>query len=129
METLSTSFWIFYYIFLFLTLAISTFCYIRQLLSTISVIALILSLATPLISFVFSVQRTEGVNEYHYLVSQIQEKDAWAIFISLGYTYLIVWWIVLLTKLFIHFEIGKHCKNLYIKLSDQTKKILKKSSS
>lgn len=52
-----------------------------------------------MVSFVYTVGRTEGLNEFQYLFAQLGSKDPWALFIVLGYLYLLVWWYFFISSL------------------------------
>lgn len=92
MLTLPKLFWIIYGIILFFTLITGVINWIRQRYSALSAITIIFSLLVPIVSFVYTVGRAPGQNEFVYLFSQLQAKDPWALFIFLGYIYLLVWW-------------------------------------
>ncbi|QGS68416.1 hypothetical protein CV093_07165 [Oceanobacillus sp. 143] len=82
METLPNWFWIIYYIFLFFSLVTGLIGLVRQWLSTLSAFTISLSLLAPLVSFVYSIQRSSGVTELEYLIAQLKTGDLWAIFIT-----------------------------------------------
>lgn len=92
MLTLPMWFWIIYYIILFLTLISGIMNWIRQRYSALSAITIIFSLLVPIMGLVYTVGRTEGLNEFGYLFAQLKARDPWAFFIILGYLYLLVWW-------------------------------------
>ena len=116
METISDSFLITYLIIMGLTLITSTICYILGIQLTLSVIALILSLGIPLINLIFSSQRSGELNGYEYLISQFKEKDLWAIFIMVGYVYLLVWWILFAYRQIRKYQLLRWLKNTYEKI-------------
>ncbi|RDW18121.1 hypothetical protein CWR48_11045 [Oceanobacillus arenosus] len=101
METLPNWFWVIYYIFLLLSLVTGVIGLVRQWLSTLSSFAIILSLLAPLVSFVYVVQRSNGLTELGYLLAQLKTGDLWAIFITVMFLYLIAWNLFLLTYLII----------------------------
>ncbi|PAV29764.1 hypothetical protein CIL05_10390 [Virgibacillus profundi] len=129
METLPGWFLIIFLMFLFLTFIISAICYARAVQTTISVIALILSLAIPLINLVFSAQRSGEMNGYEYLIAQLQDGNWWAILIIVGYVYLIVWWVLFINKQLIRIQFYQRVIKLYKKLSDKTVTYWKNRSS
>lgn len=92
MQTLPGWFWIIFYIFLCLSLISGTINWVRQRLSALSALTIILSLLVPIVSFVYSVGRTEGLNEFEYIFAQMKTGDLWAVFLIVGYVYLLVWW-------------------------------------
>lgn len=99
MLTLPKWFWIIYYIILFSTLISGVINWVRQRYSVLSAITIILSLLVPMVSFVYTVGRTEGLNEFQYLFAQLGSRDPWALFIVLGYLYLLVWWYFFISSL------------------------------
>lgn len=92
MQTLPGWFWIIYYIFLCLSLISGMINWVRQRLSALSALTIILSLLVPTVSFVYTVGRTMGLNEFEYIFAQMKTRDIWAIFLTAGYLYLLVWW-------------------------------------
>lgn len=96
METLPTWFWVCYYIFIFVTLISGIINWIKQVHTPMAAMIIILSLLTPLVGFVYSVGRTEGLNEFQYILQQIKGGNLWAIFISAAHLYFAVWWFIFL---------------------------------
>lgn len=129
MEVISDSFLIIYLILLGLTLITSTICYILGMQQTLSVIALILSLGTPLLNLIFSAQRSGELNGYEYLISQFKEKDLWAILIILAYVYLVVWWILFINRQLKKRQFYKWIKEMYLKLHRRAAEYWRNKSS
>lgn len=92
MLTLPIWVWIIYYIIVFLTLMSGVMNWVRQRYSALAAITIIFSLLVPTVSFVYTVGRTEGLNEFGYLFAQLKARNPWSLFIVLGYLYLVVWW-------------------------------------
>ncbi|WP_319005832.1 hypothetical protein [Metabacillus niabensis] len=57
-----------------------------------SLVAIVIVITVPIISLLNSVGRKEGLNEYEYLISQLQQGSMWSFYAVLGYLYLVVWW-------------------------------------
>ncbi|RLL44937.1 hypothetical protein D8M04_08660 [Oceanobacillus piezotolerans] len=107
METIPHLVWIIYLIFLFMTLVSSILYWIFRRYSAFAAISIILSLLIPLIAFVFSVQRPDNFNEFDYYVKEIQQGNYWAIFLTVGYVYLIGWFILLIVDLSVYLSSNK----------------------
>ncbi|KMY43983.1 membrane protein [Bacillus sp. FJAT-27916] len=97
-ETLPNWFWTIYYLFLLVTLGTALLSVIKRKMSRLSFIAIVLTLAIPLVSLINSIGRPEEMNEFEYLVSQLQQGAIWPVFIMVGYLFLIVWWGLFLFK-------------------------------
>ena len=97
-ETLPNWFWTIYYLFLLVTLGTALLSVIKRKMSRLSFIAIVLTLAIPLVSLINSIGRPEEINEFEYLVSQLQQGAIWSVFIMVGYLFLIVWWGLFLFK-------------------------------
>ncbi|WP_462405477.1 hypothetical protein [Gracilibacillus sp. Marseille-QA3620] len=90
-ETLPNWFWTIYYLFLLVTLGTALLSVIKRKMSRLSFIAIVLTLTIPLVSLINSIGRPEEMNEFEYLVSQLQQGAIWSVFIMVGYLFLIVW--------------------------------------
>ena len=97
-ETLPNWFWTIYYLFLLVTLGTALLSVIKRKMSRLSFIAIVLTLAIPLVSLINSIGRPKEMNEFEYLVSQLQQGAIWSVFIMVGYLFLIVWWGLFLFK-------------------------------
>ena len=97
-ETLPNWFWTIYYLFLLVTLGTALLSVIKRKMSRLSFIAIVLTLAIPLVSLINSIGRPEEMNEFEYLVSQLQQGAIWSVFVMVGYLFLIVWWSLFLFK-------------------------------
>jgi hypothetical protein len=97
-ETLPNWFWAIYYLFILTTLGTAIFSVVRKKMKIISVVAIILTVTVPIISLINSMGRTEGMNEFEHLVSQLQQGSIWSIYTIVGYAFLLVWWILFLLK-------------------------------
>lgn len=91
METLPTWIWIIYYIILFLTLISGIINWVRRIYSPLAAITIILSLLIPLVGFLYSIGRPEGVNELEYVITQFQNRNLWSVFIIFVHIYFIGW--------------------------------------
>ncbi|MFZ3591256.1 hypothetical protein ACOI1C_18940 [Bacillus sp. DJP31] len=97
-ETLPTWFWIIYYLCLLTSLGTAIFSVIRKKIIGLSIIAIFLTMTVPLISFLNSMGRAEGLNEFEHLVNHLQQGSVWSFYTILGYVYLLIWWVLLLNK-------------------------------
>lgn len=97
-ETLPNWFWTIYYLFLLVTLGTALLSVIKRKMSRLSFIAIVLTLAIPLVSLINSIGRPEEMNEFEYLVSQLQQGAIWSVFVMVGYLFLIIWWGLFLFK-------------------------------
>ncbi|AXI08636.1 hypothetical protein CUC15_06795 [Oceanobacillus zhaokaii] len=129
METLPNWFWIIYYIFLFFSLVTGLIGLVRQWLSTLSAFTISLSLLAPLVSFVYSIQRSSGVTELEYLIAQLKTGDLWAIFITVIFLYLIAWNLFLLTYLIIKLSRIPSVKEKLLMAKRKLLELLKKLQS
>ncbi|MFD2630207.1 hypothetical protein [Oceanobacillus kapialis] len=100
MNTLPTSFWVIYIIFVSSALLTAIISNARNRLIPFAYVAIILSIGTPLFSFLYIIQRTDGSNEWDYLLKQISNGHLPAIILLLCYLYLLFWLILFLWKNF-----------------------------
>ena len=98
METLPNWFWTLYYLVLLITVGAAIFYVVHRRLKGLSILAIVFALTIPVISIINSIGRTEGMDEFEYLVSQFQQGAIWTVFVIIGYLYLIVWWVLFLLK-------------------------------
>lgn len=101
-ETLPGWFWFVFYLFLILTLITTSFSLIRKRYVPSSIINLFLVITVPIVGVLNSIGRIEG-NELEYLIISISQWSLWAIFVLLGFLYMLFWWI--------HF-FGRNKKNI-----------------
>lgn len=123
LQTLPGWFWIIYYMLLCLSLISGTVNWVRQRLSALSALTIILSLLVPIVSFVYTVGRTEGLNEFEFIFAQMKVGDLWAIFLIVGYVYLLVWWYLFVSS-FIQDGAGHRLGKLLHSFKDWLKRIL-----
>lgn len=93
-ETLPNWIWIIFYMFLLATLLTAIFSIISKKLKLLSVAAIIVTITIPINGIINSIGRGPGVNEFEHLISQLQLGSFWAIYLSIGLLYILVWWIV-----------------------------------
>ncbi|CAM5782901.1 MULTISPECIES: hypothetical protein [Brevibacillus] len=98
MVTLPAWFWAIYYLFLFATLALGLWSLARKKMKSASIVAIIFAITVPLVSLVNSIGRAEGTHELNHLISQLQEGAVWSVYVSAGYLYLLVWWMLFFSK-------------------------------
>lgn len=97
-ETLPNWFWIILYLFLLATLGTAIFSLVKSKMRNLSIITIVFALTVPIVSLINSMERAEGMNELDYLIYALQQGAIWSVFVTTGYLYLIVWWIVFLFK-------------------------------
>lgn len=59
---------------------------------------IIVSISVLVIQIFNSMGRRDGMNELDHLFSRFEMGDTWAIFVIIGYMYIVIWWIVLLNR-------------------------------
>ena len=91
-ESLPSWIWAIYYILFLVTISVAVFSIIRNKLRKFSVLTVVITLMMPIIAFLNSVGRKEGIDEWQHLVMELQQGALWAIFILIAAIYLIVWW-------------------------------------
>ncbi|MFU0788734.1 MAG: hypothetical protein ACFWT6_01975 [Virgibacillus proomii] len=115
--SLPTSVWIIYVVFIAGTLLLAIVSNARDRLIPFAYLSIILSIATPLIGFLYSIGRPEEVNELTYLFSQMWNGSLTAIFIFMSHLYLLV-------------SLGLFIKgNTTVKLSSKLNTMMKKIKS
>jgi hypothetical protein len=96
METLPNWFWMIYYLIILLTLVSGIINWVRRIYSPLAAITIILSLLIPLVGFLYSIGRPEGVNEFEYVMAQFQMRNIWSAFIVFVHIYFIIWGFIFL---------------------------------
>lgn len=98
-ETLPTWFWMFYYLFLLITMGSAVFQILKKKrMQAMAVLALVFALTIPFLSLANSIGRSEGFNELEHLLAEIQLGSLWSIYVMIGYFYLLLWWGMFLIK-------------------------------
>lgn len=92
-------FWTIYHLFLLITFMTSIFSMIRGKMVVLSTLAMIFTITIPLIGFVNSIGREEGMNEFQYLAIQLQNGTIWSVISVLEYLFLFIWWMLFLVKI------------------------------
>ncbi|GIO21562.1 hypothetical protein [Oceanobacillus sp. J11TS1] len=87
--------------------------WIRRRFEVLAVLAIILTLILPLASFLYSVNRPEGMNEIVYILQQATGSNAIGILLLLGHLYILFWILY-----------GPEYKRLYVFTSDKIKRIV-----
>ncbi|WP_164669771.1 hypothetical protein [Virgibacillus doumboii] len=98
METLPNWFWIIYCLLLLTTLITAIYSFAKKKMEGFSILAIVITVTVPVVSLINSIGRTEGMNEFEHLVSQLQQGAIWSVFVVLGYLFLLLWWISFLLK-------------------------------
>jgi hypothetical protein len=97
-DTLPNWFWVIYYLFLLTTLGTTIYSFVKRKMKGLSIIAILFTVTVPIIVLINSIGRAEGMNEFEYLVSQLQQGALWSYFTSIGYLFLLLWWVLFLFK-------------------------------
>lgn len=97
-ETMPTWFWIGFYLFLLTTLATAILNIMSKKLKMLSIVAVVLTFSIPVVQIINSVGRSEGINEIEHWITQLQLGSFWAIYVLIGFIYLLAWWIIFCIK-------------------------------
>ncbi len=89
--TLPNWFWILSYAVLIITLSISMFSIIRRIYTGLSLINLVAVITTPFVHFTGSIGRPGGLNEFEHLFNHLIQGNLWAIYVSIGYIFILFW--------------------------------------
>lgn len=65
--------------------------WVRRRFEVLAVLAIILSLLLPLVGFLYSINRPEGMNEIAYLWQQARGRNGIGVFLLLGHLYIFFW--------------------------------------
>ena len=89
-----------YYLFLFAALIIGVLNFIKDKNKTLSIISILISITTPLLGIINSIDRNAGINEFEHLLIHFQKGSLWAIYSVIGYLYLLIWLILINSRKF-----------------------------
>jgi len=92
--TLPDWFWVLFYAVLIITLIISIFSIIRRMHKGLSIINLIAVVTAPFVHFLGSIGRPGGLNEFEHFFSYLIQGSLWAIYVSIGYIFILFWWVL-----------------------------------
>jgi hypothetical protein len=95
-ETLPAWFWILYYIFFVITFIISIYSIVKNRVRNLSFLTVIFVITIPILSVMFGIGREEGYNEFEHLWKELIHFQLWAVYVTIGYLFIIVWWILFL---------------------------------
>ncbi|MCP3026452.1 hypothetical protein [Halobacillus sp. A5] len=98
-ETLADWIWAIYYLFIIATLGTAVFSVVKKGNKGWSIVAVLFTITVPIVSLINSIGRPRGLNEFDYLVSQIQHGAFWSVFVLIGYFFLLGWWGLFLFKI------------------------------
>ena len=93
-KTLPEWFWAIYYLAIFLTIVKGIYNVMGGKIKKLSILAIIIAIAIPVVSIGNSIGREGSINEFQYLIKQMQSGYIWASCVVAGYLYLIIWWLV-----------------------------------
>ncbi|WP_080874006.1 hypothetical protein [Oceanobacillus timonensis] len=91
MTDLSTSTLLFYGLVILAALLVGVIQWVRRRFEVLAVTAIILSLLLPLVSFLYSINRPEAMNEIAYIWQQARERQGMGVFLLLGHLYILFW--------------------------------------
>lgn len=97
-ETLPNWIWFFYYLFLLTTLGAAIFCVDQNKIKGFSIVTIVFTITVPIVSMINSIERMEGLNEFQHLVNQLQQGAYWSFYTLIGFLFLLVWWVIVLSK-------------------------------
>jgi hypothetical protein len=97
-ETLPNWFWVLFNLFLLTTLGATIFSFVKKKLKGLTIVAIAITIIVPIIQWINSIGRVEGMNEFEHLVSHLQQGAIWPIFVIIGYLFLLVWWALFIFK-------------------------------
>ncbi|WP_404469517.1 hypothetical protein [Sutcliffiella horikoshii] len=88
-----------YYLFFLATFVVATNCMIKMRLVIASLITIVLLFVVQVVSILYGIDRASDHNELEHLLFSIGQGETWAIFVSAGHLYIVVWWIIYLRKI------------------------------
>ncbi|MFD1065801.1 hypothetical protein [Oceanobacillus locisalsi] len=91
MTDLSTSTLLIYGFVMSAALLIGIIQWVRRRYEALAVTAIILSLLLPLVSFLYSINRPEGMDEIAYIWQQARGRSGMGVFLLLGHLYILFW--------------------------------------
>lgn len=91
MTDLSNNTLLIYGIILFVALFIGIIQWVRRRFEVLAVLGIILPLLLPLVGFLYSIHRPEGINEISYIWEQARGRSGIGVFLLLGHVYLFFW--------------------------------------
>ncbi|CDQ20035.1 hypothetical protein [Halobacillus karajensis] len=98
-ETLADWIWAIYYLFFITTLGTAVFSIVKKDNKIWSIVVVLFTITVPIVTLINSIGRSRGLNEFEYLVSQLQHGAFWSIFVIIGYFFLLGWWGLFLFKI------------------------------
>ncbi|MGM0941977.1 MAG: hypothetical protein ACQEWU_13610 [Bacillota bacterium] len=111
MEALPTWFLVIYFSFIIFNLVTAIISNIRDRWIPFAYKTIILTIAIPFISFIYSVERPVEVNPIAYIFSQMANGKITAILLIMGHLYLLFWFILYMKDSF-----GKQLVKYYRKI-------------
>ncbi|GAY76742.1 hypothetical protein [Sporolactobacillus inulinus] len=94
-ETLPDWFWAIYYFLFVASIVMAIVCFLRNRRRGLASVAFMFALTIPVVSVLGSIGRANGRNEFEHLYSQLLHGAVWAYYVTIGYVFLIAWWILL----------------------------------
>lgn len=85
-----------YYFIFISTLVSAVWTIIRGKLKALAGMTIIVSISVLVIQIFNSIGRRDGMNELDHLFSRFEMGDTWAIFVIIGYIYIVIWWTIFL---------------------------------
>ncbi|MCF6411417.1 hypothetical protein [Pseudalkalibacillus salsuginis] len=93
-ETLPSWFWACYYLFLLISLVATVYSLIQKRNKSLSVVAIVFVISTPLIGLINNMGRKVGDNELEHLITSMQQGSVWAFYVMIGSLFIFVWWLM-----------------------------------
>ncbi|MDQ0232656.1 hypothetical protein [Metabacillus malikii] len=98
METIPNWFWVIYYLFFVSTLGLAIISVLKKKYRRISFLVILLAVTVPIVSLINSIGRAESMNEFAHFISQLQHGAIWSIYTVVGYSLLVLWWVLVFLK-------------------------------
>lgn len=97
-KTLPPIFWYIFYLLLISTMIGAIVAIANKRVVILSILAIPLSFAIPIVGFMNSITRGEKYNELQYLIVCLKHGSLWAVFMVIAILVIIIWWILFIYK-------------------------------
>ncbi len=91
-------FWIIYYLLLMTIFLRAIISVIKKKQIVMAMVAILVIISVPMISLMNSIGRPLEMNEFEFLVKELQQGALWAVFTIAGYIYILIWFVFSLKK-------------------------------
>ncbi|MFS1511773.1 hypothetical protein VQL36_04950 [Chengkuizengella sp. SCS-71B] len=99
LETLPSWFWLMYYLFLLVTIAVAIHSITKRKITILSIITIITTITLPPAFIIEAMGRYPGLNEFEFLIIQLQEGYKSSAYVALCHLMLVVWWVTYISVL------------------------------